>query len=39
MTSKDNGRSMAYKVFSIVVLLILAILFIFPLYWIITGAL
>ena len=39
MTSKDNGRSMAYRVFSIVVLIILAFLFIFPLYWIITGAL
>ena len=39
MTSKDNGRSMGYKVFSIVVLIILAFLFIFPLYWIITGAL
>ncbi len=39
MTSKDNGRSMAYRVFSIVILIILAFLFIFPLYWIITGAL
>ena len=39
MTSKDNGRSMGYKIFSVVVLIILAFLFIFPLYWIITGAL
>ena len=39
MTSKDNGRSMGYRVFSVVVLLILALLFLFPLYWIITGAL
>ena len=39
MTSKDNGRSMTYRVFSIVVLIILALLFLFPLYWIITGAL
>ena len=37
--SKKNGSSTAYRVFSIVVLIILAILFIFPLYWIITGAL
>ena len=35
--SKDNGSSVAYKVFSLVVLIILAFLFIFPLYWIITG--
>ena len=39
MTSKDNGRSMGYNIFSVVVLIILAFLFIFPLYWIITGAL
>ena len=39
MTSKDNGRSMGYRIFSVVVLLILALLFLFPLYWIITGAL
>ena len=39
MTSKDNGRSMGYKIFSVVVLIILALLFIFPLYWILTGAL
>ena len=34
----NNARSRAYKIFSIVVLVILAILFLFPLYWIITGA-
>ena len=33
-----NARSRAYKIFSIVVLVILAILFLFPLYWIVTGA-
>ena len=35
--SKDNGSSVAYKIFSLVVLIVLAFLFIFPLYWIITG--
>ncbi len=39
MKSKDNGGSAAYRIFSWVVLIILAILFLFPLYWIITGAL
>ena len=33
-----TARSRAYKIFSIIVLVILAILFLFPLYWIITGA-
>ena len=33
-----NPRSRAYKIFSIIVLVILAILFLFPLYWILTGA-
>ena len=33
-----SGRSKAYKVFSIVLLIILALLFLFPLYWIVTGA-
>jgi len=37
--SKDNGSSVAYKIFSFVVLIILAFLFIFPLYWILTGML
>ena len=37
--SKNNGSSTAYKVFSVVVLIILALLFLFPLYWILTGAL
>ena len=36
---KSNAaRSRAYRIFSIVVLVILAVLFLFPLYWIITGA-
>lgn len=34
----NTARSRAYKIFSIIVLIILAILFLFPLYWIITGA-
>ncbi len=33
-----TGRSTAYKVFSIVLLVLLALFFLFPLYWIITGA-
>lgn len=33
-----SGRSKAYKALSIVILVILAILFLFPLYWIVTGA-
>ena len=39
MMSKNNGSSRAYRIFSIVVLIILALLFLFPLYWILTGAL
>ena len=38
MKETTNGRSKAYKVFSIVLLVILALLFLFPLYWIVTGA-
>ena len=37
--SKDNGSRLSYKIFSLVILIILAILFLFPLYWIITGML
>ena len=37
--SKNNGRSTAYRVFSVIVLILLAFLFLFPLYWILTGAL
>lgn len=33
-----SNQSRSYKVFSMVVLIILALLFTFPLYWIITGA-
>ena len=34
----DNGRGRAYKIVSIIILVILAFLFTFPLYWIVTGA-
>ena len=33
-----SGQNKAYKVLSIVILVVLAILFLFPLYWIVTGA-
>ena len=33
-----SGQNKSYKVLSIVILVILAILFLFPLYWIVTGA-
>ncbi|MBR3401150.1 MAG: carbohydrate ABC transporter permease [Parasporobacterium sp.] len=35
----NNGSSRAYSITSILILIILAILFLFPLYWILTGAL
>ncbi len=34
----ENGRARAYKIVSVIILVILAFLFTFPLYWIITGA-
>ncbi len=34
----QSGRSRAYKIVSLIILVILAFLFAFPLYWIITGA-
>ena len=34
----ENGRSRAYKIISVIILVILAFLFTFPLYWIVTGA-
>ena len=34
----DKGRSRAYRIVSIIILVILAFLFTFPLYWIVTGA-
>ena len=34
----DNARSKAYRIASIIILGILALLFLFPLYWIVTGA-
>ena len=33
-----NQKSMAYRVFALVIVVLLAILFTFPLYWIITGS-
>ena len=38
MKKNGNPRSLAYKIFSWVILILLALLFLFPLYWIITGA-
>ena len=38
MKSKDNGASLAYRIVSWAILIVLAIFFLFPLYWIITGA-
>ena len=37
--SKKNGASVGYRVFCWVVLILLALFFLFPLYWIVTGAL
>lgn len=37
--SKNNGSSLAYRIISLVILIVLALLFLFPLYWILTGAL
>ena len=34
-----SGTSTAYKVFAVVILIMLAIFFLFPLYWIVTGSL
>ncbi len=34
----SSGRTKAYKVVSFIILILLAVLFLFPLYWIITGA-
>ncbi|MCI8423395.1 MAG: carbohydrate ABC transporter permease [Lawsonibacter sp.] len=34
----ESGGNRAYKVISLVVLIVLAVLFLFPLYWIVTGA-
>ena len=36
--SKLAGTSTGYKVITIVILILLAIFFIFPLYWIVTGS-
>lgn len=37
-TKLKNNGNMLYRIFSMVILVILAILFIFPIYWIITGS-
>lgn len=34
----SSPRSKAYKIFSIIVIAILAVIFVFPLYWILTGS-
>lgn len=34
----EMARSRAYKIVSVIILFILALLFLFPLYWIVTGA-
>lgn len=34
----SSGRTKAYKIASLIILILLAVLFLFPLYWIITGA-
>ncbi|MBR3474437.1 MAG: carbohydrate ABC transporter permease [Oscillospiraceae bacterium] len=39
MSSKNNGSSLAYRIISLVILVVLAFLFLFPLYWIVTGSL
>lgn len=36
--NRQSGRSKAYRIFSVVILILLALFFLFPLYWIITGA-
>ncbi len=33
-----SGRTKAYRILSVVILIVLAVLFLFPLYWIVTGA-
>lgn len=38
MKGSTSGKTVAYKIVSIIILVILALLFLFPLYWIITGA-
>ncbi len=37
-TNNVGPKTSAYKIFSVVILVILAFLFVFPLYWIVTGA-
>ena len=33
-----SGRTKAYRIASILILIVLALLFLFPLYWIVTGS-
>lgn len=35
---KNQTKTKAYSVFSLVVLIVIALLFLFPFYWIITGS-
>ena len=37
-TNNVGSKTTTYKVFSVIILVILAFLFVFPLYWIVTGA-
>ena len=37
--SSLDGQSRGYKIFVVIVLALLAVFFIFPLYWILTGSL
>lgn len=37
-TTNVAPKTSAYKIFSVIILVILAFLFVFPLYWIVTGA-
>ena len=39
MKKNTAARTKAYKIFSVIVITLLAISFAFPLYWIITGSL
>ncbi len=34
----NNGRAKAYRIASLIIMILLALLFLFPLYWILTGA-
>lgn len=38
MNNKAMGQSLGYRIFAIIILILLAVFFFFPLYWIITGS-